>query len=345
MVYQENQSERITITNTDPDNAPLLYHWAFIHDDKYDQLAALALEEKWYYGNSVGKSGKNHPLLRNYLNYTFKRLWYEQKILITDEVEDNTGKKTRYAAFNTGLVDRMYSDIYALLKKNPKEGKQPWLLSKFVVAGENAGKIFIRYFDKNPERADYFENRIENMLFDPKGMEPSCDYEHMLTEHLGRFPKEFLEDNCFPASFLTIDGVTLDMACAPGVDKEVSEKYFGSLGTKVKNDTRTFRRMKNRLEDAVALAVKRVSWNYKTAIPMYSFTKNAGCLLLPLSLVEEDGKADLAVVMSKQPSGRYQGETVLTLEQAYLNSRLVSRPDSDWLRTEFIRPGLGYDIE
>lgn len=94
-------------------------------------------------------------------------------------------------------------------------------------------------------------------------------------------------------------------------------------------------RLKNRIEDAVDLALKRVEWNYKTAIPMYFPTKNTGSLLLPLSLVDED-HVDLALVVERQASGAYQGQTILPLNLAYSNSRLVTRPDSDWLKTDVI---------
>jgi hypothetical protein len=94
-------------------------------------------------------------------------------------------------------------------------------------------------------------------------------------------------------------------------------------------------RLKNRIEDAVNLAKKRVEWNYKMAIPMYYPTRNTGSLLLPLSLVDED-HVDLALVVERLPSGAYQGQTVLPLDLAYCDSRLVTRPDSDWLKTDVI---------
>ena len=68
---------------------------------------------------------------------------------------------------------------------------------------------------------------------------------------------------------------------------------------------------------------------------MYYPTRNKGSLLLPLSLVDPD-RVDLALVVERQVSGAYQGQTILPLNLAYSNSRLVTRPDSDWLRTDII---------
>ena len=98
-------------------------------------------------------------------------------------------------------------------------------------------------------------------------------------------------------------------------------------------------RIRNRIKDAIDLAVKRVSWNYKTAIPMFYPRGNAMSLLLPLCLSEEN-KTDVALVVQRTMSGNYQGQTILTLSQAYLDARLVCRPDSDWLRTDSIDDAL-----
>ena len=53
-------------------------------------------------------------------------------------------------------------------------------------------------------------------------------------------------------------------------------------------------------------------------------------LLLPLCLNQPD-RADLALVVDKVGNS-YRGNTVLTLDMAYRNARLITRPDSDWLR-------------
>lgn len=42
-----------------------LTDWAFIHYKKFEELANLALPEKWYYGNTAPK-GDPVPLLKNY---------------------------------------------------------------------------------------------------------------------------------------------------------------------------------------------------------------------------------------------------------------------------------------
>ncbi len=314
-----------------------LFSWATIPAKQIKALADLALEEKWYYGERDLQEQEELPILRNYLAYTFKRLCFEGKIVIKNHPERNE----EYAAFNTGLVDRKYEYIYALFKRNTLYEGAYWYLVAFVVPGEDIGKTLVDVFNPLPERANYFENKIENMLYDTTTGELSCDYTHILSERVYRLPLEFLIENC-PNDFLCIDGVNIEDIYDKPLDEDKKE-YFRQLGIKIKGNARVLNRLKNRLEDAVDLALKRVEWNYKTAIPMYYPTKNQGSLLLPLALVDEE-HVDLALVVERKLSGAYQGQTILPLSMAYSNSRLVTRPDSDWLKTDVIVSG-GSDKE
>lgn len=73
---------------------------------------------------------------------------------------------------------------------------------------------------------------------------------------------------------------------------------------------------------------QRVYRNYKTAVPQ--FHRGEVQLLLPLCLIKP-GIADLALVVSTRED-QYRGDTILTLDMAYSNARLLCRPDSDWLK-------------
>jgi cold shock CspA family protein len=78
---------------------------------------------------------------------------------------------------------------------------------------------------------------------------------------------------------------------------------------------------------AVDQAERRVIANYKTAIPQYNHGRIQ--LLLPLCL-EDPRRADLALVVGRE-GAVYKGYTVLTLDMAYNNARLLTRPDDEWL--------------
>lgn len=83
----------------------------------------------------------------------------------------------------------------------------------------------------------------------------------------------------------------------------------------------------NTFNGAIDTMKKKVSSNYKLAIPQYFEGKVQ--LLLPLCLHSDD-IPDLALVVTKI-GDVYQGHTCLTLDMAYNNARLIAKPESNWL--------------
>lgn len=83
----------------------------------------------------------------------------------------------------------------------------------------------------------------------------------------------------------------------------------------------------NTLDGAINKMKKKVSANYKLAIPQYYEGKIQ--LLLPLCLADDD-IPDLALVVPKT-NNVYRGHTCLTLDMAYNNARLIAKPESNWL--------------
>ena len=81
------------------------------------------------------------------------------------------------------------------------------------------------------------------------------------------------------------------------------------------------------LEAAEKRMKDRVARNFKVAVPQ--FYKGQLQLLMPLCLLETR-KADLALVVEKEGDA-YYGSTVLKISWAYVNARLICRPESDWL--------------
>lgn len=294
---------------------PSLLQWAWLGDFKQvlKKLSEFAIKEQWYYGKV--KRIDYFPILGNYLVYTFFRLQNENKIR---EVKD-------FAAFNTGLVDKKYKSIYALFKANTGY-TQKWVFVDFCVEGEEwAGKQLVSNFKPLPERAQYFKDTAD-MIYDTSSGAPSIDDKHIFIENTYRLPDSFIKENC-PKGFILKE--------TSGMSIEDKKVYFSELGKAIELDERTYRFMKATLDNAVKLALKRIEWNFKTAIPMYYPTKNKMSLLLPLALVNDD-KVDIALVVERTNSGNYLGHTILPLSWSYSNARLVTRPDSDWLVAEDI---------
>ena len=70
--------------------------------------------------------------------------------------------------------------------------------------------------------------------------------------------------------------------------------------------------------------------NYKIAIPHWYGNKIQ--LLLPLVLTNEEGMADLALVVDRDDNRRiYRGTTILSMDMAYIDARLITKPADEWL--------------
>lgn len=282
-----------------------------------EDLAAVALEEDWAFSDST-PDGHRFGILKSYICNTFYRLDMEDKICISDD--------RSFAAFNSGLVDNRFDDIYICFE--PQMGQVEWRFCGFAASGNRSlKKRVISCFNPLPQAARYFD-RIEDLLFDPS-KELVVDYEHILIDNVDRLPLQFLVEELRGNEEASSLVNKIETA-----EEEERENLYSSLSEIVETDSRVFRTLRNRMEDAVDIAKRRVRWNFKTAIPSYYPRANSMSLLLPLCLLDER-KADAALVVQLQDSGNYTGQTILTISQAYTNARLICRPDSDWLTTKW----------
>ncbi len=94
-------------------------------------------------------------------------------------------------------------------------------------------------------------------------------------------------------------------------------------------------RARSALVSAADLTLKRVRRNYKLIVPQWypNLGEDGSGFFMPLDLLHT-GTTDLALVVSTVGERTYRAHTVLTLEMAYANARLVARPDSDWLKPQ-----------
>lgn len=282
-----------------------------------EALAQKALPEPWDF---EGGSHKRYHILQKYIQYTFYRLQLEDKVCITED--------KRFAAFNTGLVTPHYDDLYACFEPNDEGAATAWHFVDFcTAAGRGVGKRLVDAFNPLPQPASYFE-RKEDLLFDLE-KELHTDFDHILLDNVSRLPLPFLQEESrgIPAAQAVLDQIQ-------SVNEAAAKRaLYNELSGIIADTPRLYNRLRNRVEDAIELAKKQVRWNFKTAIPCYFPTRNVMSLMLPLS-VQYDGRADAALVVELTRSGNYQGQTILTLQQAYLDARLLCRPNSEWLNTE-----------
>jgi len=83
------------------------------------------------------------------------------------------------------------------------------------------------------------------------------------------------------------------------------------------------------IQGATEFLKEKIRRNYKIAIPHWY--KDKIQLLLPLN-ISSDEKADMALVADKDKDRRiYRIKTALTMDMAYIDARLICRPDREWL--------------
>jgi len=292
-----------------------------IYYDILEKLSEKALEERWYYGSGEkcedtdspsAKIRKKFPVLANYLNHTVAKLQSEGNVI-------RQGNK--YLAFNTGLVDKQYRALHCVLEEKEKYHK----FLGFGYSGETGvGKILTSNFKEDPKKANYFESP-EDLIYrydeQHKAKEVFANYDHIIRERIDRIPLHFWEET-FPGR--------------EDIIRMVRMKSFDELSKLVEHDSKIQRDIQKELENAVKLALKKIEWNFKTAIPMWFTTEDKLSLLLPLALCDGEN-VDLALVVDYTEAERYQGHTIIPLEWAYNNARLITRPDSEWLKINDIK--------
>lgn len=306
-----------------PSKAIEEFAWLGSWEEFLADLEEAALPEQWDFADGTPvPAGRERAILKSYICTTFYRLMKEGKVAIAADKS--------FAAFNTGLVNDRYDDLFACFK--PSDGAIYWKFAGFAAAGSRGlGKQVVSLFNPLPEPPCYFQ-RKEDMLYD-LGKELIIDYDHVILDNLARLPLEFLEEELRGCD----EAMEAVDAIRSAADRDARTAAFRKLSELIDDDARLFRRLRARLDDAVDTAKRRVRWNFKTAIPSYYPRGNTMSLLLPLCLLR-DNEVDAALVVQLMPSGNYQGQTILTMRQAYTNARLICRPDSDWLTPHNVAP-------
>lgn len=292
----------------------------------------IALKEQWYYKEKDKKETK--PILKSYLSCTFERLQYEDKMFDGQkEYRKKILTNPNNAIWNTGLVDSVYDPIFCILQVNDHRNpqvQQDWVFRGFGTANNSKFQSIITDFPYLPQKAQYFDNPRE-LFYDITANRPTIGKEHIFgKDNIERLPLGFIKKGAPP---------DFDFEEEPqSLSKFQQEQYYKRLSETLCNNNDWLEVLMTRFENAVKRAISRVTWNYKTAIPVYYVTEHKMQLLLPLAL-EKNDTIDAALVCNHKYDetngvNNYEGKTVFTLQMAYNNARLITRPDSDWLMAD-----------
>ena len=278
------------------------------------ELAALANNEPWYFG-SEPPTDFPHPILRNYIRHMFTRLQHEGKV--------SSSQDGYFYTFHTNLYDKLRRPIYALMTQKPSEGDEaygrPALKLEFGVPGEGVGKNLVGQFDVLPPAAN-FMTRPEWFFYYCEAGTPTVNWKHIIEDNMIRLPSAFLQPYLPNFEFCDIE---------PMSKIEIGE-YKARFAEALDADAAAYREIVARLERALELTMLRIQLNYKVAVPTYFASHDRIDLMLPLSLMDE-GATDCVIVVKRERSGNYSGNTIFTMEQAYNNARLIYKPMQRWL--------------
>ena len=297
----------------DPD---ILQFAFFPGDDKFrlDELASvLEKTDDW---KSVDEDGKEHRygILYNYILYSFAYIVDTQVDVLKFSADD------QWVVFHTRLTSSDllgYEPVYMLFQKNRQLGRQPWYFHDWCVGW---GQVIKKTTDHVQHKGSYgptscpppfSTERSSNVL-------PADWKEFKPERHLEKNSKHILKDN---------------IELLRNVWKDAGEHEPADMDIEL------------RLEKGIELARKMRSSPLSMLPQLYPPRGRLGGrgwlrqLLMPINLRGGQG-ADVALALDvrEDPDAKsedkyyYYASTVLTLEQAFMNARLVHSVASPWLR-------------
>lgn len=282
-------------------------------------LAEITKEESWCYHNSKDK----HIILKIYLQYTFYQIISQNKLKFN--------KATSFACFNTGLKNEELEDIYAiLLKSKDKSISQEYIFQGFTIAAsQGLGKIIIEQFNPLPEKASYI-NSDSDLIFKDNAY-IHTDYNHIILDNLDRFPLTFLQAICAP--FKNENKIVTSIAKERNAF--IKDKLYTKLEKCIEANTILFNSLKVYLESSVNKAIRLAKYDFRNALPSFFPTRNVMSLMLPLTFYPSN-EIQAVLLIEKTPALNYQGQTILTLKQCYVNARLIGPLENTYLNPKKI---------
>ena len=110
----------------------------------------------------------------------------------------------------------------------------------------------------------------------------------------------------------------------------MERKIFKKLETMVEKNNLLFSLLKTSLDNTIEKAKRMVEYDPRLALPFFFPTRDVASLMLPLCFDPKEG-IQAVLVVEKTESGNYQGQTILTLKQCYVNARMILPLDYTYL--------------
>lgn len=220
--------------------------------------------------------------------------------------KENNGSKIlrsddlKYLIFNSGLLDRFFHEIYIIVHLATEDGEVSYMNPYIMSSLTDLTKIG---FTCNGRRIVKQDDLPEPALFFTNINEVVFHPDVEIDRNYDKFTHIIEERrDRFP--------------------KEEQDR----------DTTELARKLDNSINYAIAIAKR----NYKLVVPMYRPKDDKIQLLMPIYLNGSfTQKPDFALVLDLE-DGLYTPETILPLDAAYQNARLITKPDELWLNPDDI---------
>jgi hypothetical protein len=271
-------------------------------NDLLSRLGDEALYENWTFTNYPSKV--SHPILKNYLENTFYQLVHQDKIFINNDEEK--------MLLNTGLIDTSFNELFLvcdIVKNSAKDTlfRQEYRSPEIY---KSSNRVFCNYSRNAPLPVATFYENPGDLLFNweiaqaPGGI--TIADEHIFRDNMNRINLG-LRDPAIRFNFENPHDVS---------------------------------RCRQMFEGALKASLELSKRNYKFVAPQFWPATGKLQFLMPIYLegvqeVKNGQSRDVlppTVALSMElVHGQYIGTTILTLDMAYQNARLIARPDGFWL--------------
>ena len=309
----------------------IFFHYSAIRKIKADKYERVELNEPIVFSLGTNEKGKcaldilkidERYFIEEFANYTdLKQSLTDLKNLAEIENWDYLKKPTRgvpvlFSYFNQTNIRLVKQD--KIVKGQSTKDKTEYAYLNTGLVTPQQDEVFA-YFIKNPNY----------VLLSDWGVQ-SAEW---------NFIEFNTEQSVYRRYFIEIPEIATYFS-----DAEVADLIFDTrvpiipdkehlLKRKLRIESERIRNLDNEgfieeIKDAIELARKRIKRNYKTAIP--HFYDNRIQFLLPLCFRSNKAEAVAALVVNKNEN-IHEAHTILSLDQAYNNARLLAKPDREWL--------------
>ena len=304
-----------------------LNRWADINlEEILPRIAEMAVPEDWQFSG-----GRPWDILRSYVRYTAYRQINHSAFLMD-------GSKT-VCVVNLGLLSRSNEEDICLVFSR-RDPTQKWAFRDIATVDQISRFTTSGFGGKQPTPPSYCESTGE-LVFPlqfrktPEEQCPRFNETHVITERLHRLPKDMLSN------------IAESLADVQRADEFVALIMKPDFGPQLQTEWRRAQQLlqetegllvaiRDRIRAVMIKAIKRQRVNYKTIIPSYYPQSDELCFLMPLRLSNRHPETNPAMVLRDAGSG-WEGATILSMDMVYKNSRLICKPESDWIHFEQIR--------